>query len=619
MYWPMWVIYLAYLICTMPLIVWRMATGEWYTSATELANRPYYIVNSVVSDQILAIPTFLFAVAAALVVFSYLYTGRNANMIHALPVNRKELFVTNYLSGLTFLVVPQLLVFVLTLLTCLANEITCIQYLFYGLMASLGVAFFAYSLAVFVAMFTGQLFAMPVFFYVANYLYVGCLYLINMIVSSVSYGIPDSWNPGKSCILSPMYYLNNNLRASIVYGTGAGADEAKGIEITGMHLVGIYAVVAIVLIFAAYQIYKRRHIETAGDWISIGIVKPIFRWGVALCGGILLSMFLVYTLSNGEDMVNAYGWIVVCMVVFGFICFFAAEMLLNKRFKVFNRKRMVEWMGFSVVAVLFLTLFRLDAFGIERRVPEKDDIKAAFVYMDYPLEVAPEELDEFLEMHREIIANKKAYLANAENEKGYYYTTICYYLKDGSKLERRYPLPITDEYRENPDSPSSKIIEWEYRTKNLKYQLFGRDYENNAYLSASIDLYSAEGDYKNYAFPTEDLNRLLEAINRDIDDGNLSEYYISCINGNSVSYVNEIWIDYRNYSSYYDNWDYYSRYDISQKKGIQEQEDMGYSSTGSYLRFGPNCVNIIEALEKLGITDDKWKLITSDEYDKIMQ
>lgn len=202
MFWPLWVVYLAYLICSEPLLLWRALTADYYSSTMDATSKAYNIMESAVSIQITAIPTFLFAMAAGLAVFSYLYSSRNANMIHALPVNRKELYITNYLSGLTFLVVPQVVVFVITLLVCLGNQITCIQYLFMGLLASLGVAFFAYSMSVFVAMFTGNIIAMPIFFLVLNYLYVGCLYLVDMIISTVNYGISDFWNPGKACVLS---------------------------------------------------------------------------------------------------------------------------------------------------------------------------------------------------------------------------------------------------------------------------------------------------------------------------------------------------------------------------------------------------------------------------------
>ena len=48
---------------------------------------------------------------------------------------------------------------------------------------------------------------------------------------------------GKSCILSPLYYLNNNLRSSLIYTENGNG--ITGIKITGMPLTGIYAAAAV--------------------------------------------------------------------------------------------------------------------------------------------------------------------------------------------------------------------------------------------------------------------------------------------------------------------------------------------------------------------------------------
>ena len=90
-----------------------------------------------------------------------------------------------------FLIVPRSSFFI-TVLVCLANQFTCIQYLFAALLAQAGVTFFAYSLAVFVAMFTGQAFAMPCYYVIVNYLYVGCMFIVAKMIETISYRIENA-------------------------------------------------------------------------------------------------------------------------------------------------------------------------------------------------------------------------------------------------------------------------------------------------------------------------------------------------------------------------------------------------------------------------------------------
>lgn len=610
-YWPLWALYLAYLIVIMPVCIWQMAAG--ISESYDRTERVYDIVESVVSLQIVPNVTFFFSAMAALAVFSYLYSSKNANMIHALPVNRFELFLTNYLSGLLFLLIPEMIAFLVAVLVCIGNEIMCIQYLFMGFVAQIGVSFFAYSMAVFVAMFTGHILAMPVYFYIGNYLYVGCLYIISIVKEIISFGVENEWNPGKSCILSPQYYLRNNLRVRRIYYDDT--TMVAGIEIRGMHLVALYAVAAVILIIAAYVLYKRRHIECAGDFVSVAILKPIFRWGMAFCGGILLAVLFTEIVKDACNM-DVYWCMVLCVIVTGCIFFFMAEMLLCKNFRVFSKKRVIEWGSFTVVAVIFITLFRIDAFGIERKVPKNEEIEAVFVNMNYPIRVEPEEIPEVIALHQKIVSEKNTYTQIEKKKKGYYYTTIRYYLKDGSVFERRYPLPITEPYLNDKTSPTSIILEKEREVEHLKQHILGRDYEKQKYVSGKIDYMDEEKNYIECRLNLEELEVIVEAIENDIEDGNMEKYYVSCVYGEEIdTYYNTISIDYYNQTGItYDSWDYYNNYNVYLDR---KKKDVQGIRVNSYITFGPKCINTVKALKRLGLVDDTRKLITINELSEM--
>ena len=111
-YWPIWIVYLCYLIVVVPLSIWLYANNESnYIGNVPLTQKQYYVIGSALAGAGSVIPVFIAAAAAALAVFSYLYNPRNANMIHSLPLDRRELYITNYVSGFVFLFVPELPVY----------------------------------------------------------------------------------------------------------------------------------------------------------------------------------------------------------------------------------------------------------------------------------------------------------------------------------------------------------------------------------------------------------------------------------------------------------------------------------------------------------------------------
>ena len=85
-HWPIWIVYLCYLIVVVPLSIWLYANNESnYIGNVPLTQKQYYVIGSALAGAGSVIPVFIAAAAAALAVFSYLYNPRNANRIHSLP------------------------------------------------------------------------------------------------------------------------------------------------------------------------------------------------------------------------------------------------------------------------------------------------------------------------------------------------------------------------------------------------------------------------------------------------------------------------------------------------------------------------------------------------------
>lgn len=158
--------------------------------------------------------------------------------------------------------------------------------------------------------------------------------------------------------------------------------------------------------------------------------------------------------------------------------------------------------------------------------------------------------------------------------------------------------------------------------ENLKRQMFGRDYVNNSYKGGYVDRYDKNGDMDNYMLNSEQAEEILAAIHKDVEEGNFYEHYIYSVPREREEYVNGISLEYTNKNDIYDNWEYFNSYNSYGNESVTITQERAYAASyyrSNYISFGPECVNTVAVLEKLGIVDDKWKLMTSQEYNKLME
>lgn len=147
LYWPIWVCYLLYGMVKVPGQLWSRLQQQ--TDMTAYA-RDYALYNSLRLEVDVAAIAIM-AVVCGMALFGYLFTQKNAYMIHALPVTRGELYVTNMISGLCFLLIPQALVFLVTVVLCLLKGIASVQFLGLWFLSVMGIAFSFMQRCVFVS------------------------------------------------------------------------------------------------------------------------------------------------------------------------------------------------------------------------------------------------------------------------------------------------------------------------------------------------------------------------------------------------------------------------------------------------------------------------------------
>ena len=634
-FWPVWAFYMVVLFFSMPLNLYletRYASGMYVGNS--VADDKLYSLIQCVELNLSPLIVFFFAILCALAVFSYLYNARSCNMIHAFPVKRGELFFTNYLNGLLFMIVPQIIAFLMSMFVCVFRNITSVEYLFFWLMYVMGMTLFFYSCAVFFCMLTGHHFAGVVYYFLGNTIYVILKALISSITETLGYGLSvylgtGSFLTGKDISLSPIVFMVE--RVGISWERDADYNIVD-ITMRGGNVVIAYLVVAVVLIGISMLLYKRRQLECAGDILSLYWLKPVFRWLAAFGAGTGFS--ILFTLIFFEDTKSAAPVLIVCSVAFSFVFFFLAEMLLRKKFRVFEKKRCIEWVVCGIVILFILVAIDADLFRLERRVPNADDVRAVQMSAEYDIVATdPEDIETIRNLHQTIIDSKKEYedyyyanggdLMDEDSDELQLhrttYVTLQYYLNNGKKMSRRYHIPLTKEYLGDSDSAAGKVNEIQSDPETYLKYLICENYQDVQFIGGEYTGYRKDGKENYRSLSEEEAQTLFEAIKKDIEAGNYP-YGIKAemvdagkLYFNGISLQGQIKGEKKTIFDILSDQSYQMT-EEAMLSSVVIEKGSDYTGFSNYFSIYESCEHTIQALKDLGMIQDESDLITEEEY-----
>ena len=366
---------------------------------------------------------FPFCAAAALGMFSFLYTSKTSGMIASLPIRRECVFVTCYLTGLVPLLLIDALTAAVTVLVGRSSGLIDSVYVWKWLWMAFSSTVAFYGMAVFCAMLTGSTVIMPLVYLAFNL----APYLAHAGIGTTLEGL-----------LYGFQFRENKLftRLSPVAGLGTVSVDVPTFgepAVRNGELFGYYMIAGLVLSVCALLLYRKRRMESAGDIVAIKVLKPVFKYGMALGGACLLAsvMYAVFDTSVSG------GAVILFLVIGAFFGYFAAEMLLNKTVNVFRG----HWKGFTFFSLALLAaalIIETDVFGYEKKVPDRAEIESAAV--DYGGETVfkeAENIEKVTALHRQIIESKAV---NEDASGEHDALGLIYTLKDGSTLSRSYVL-----------------------------------------------------------------------------------------------------------------------------------------------------------------------------------
>ena len=458
-YWPLLFLYVAVWVVILPMQILsasRECDGVADGIMTVLQMKQHNVI--IQSIPASAVMSLLFGCFAAMAVWSYLMSGRTVGLMHALPVTRTQAFFSHVLSVLGALTAGNVLIFLLTALCSAGFSYVDWTALGTWLLLTELMALFFFALGSLCAMVTGWLLAVPVLYGAMNVVALLLYAVISTMTQMFYFGYSSSDIPEFITWLTPVGRIwdavaNGGAQpVEVQFPEPIGTQSYHRFQLpaSAFSTCIIYAAVGIALLALVWWLYKKRPSETAGDAMSFRWLQPIARWSIGLCGGWGLGLFLNYVILGS----SSFAGLLICQLVMGVICFFAAQMLLKKKFRIFTRRWWVETLALVLTLLAVTLCIKLDITGYQHRVPDAEDVTSvrfSASYADFTTD-DPAAVESVISLHRAILEQYDETGERLENQTYLdteggpitRYVRVDYQLRNGTSLRREWRVSIVN-------------------------------------------------------------------------------------------------------------------------------------------------------------------------------
>lgn len=509
---PLWGLYTVFMLLVV-LAIW----GDYTEPARFAGNADEIMVG-------MGVVNFIYAGLAALCLFGDLFKQRLCNALHAMPLRREGWFLTHCAAGFLFCLGPNALGAVLA--AAMLGQYAYLAYVWLALMLLQYLCFF--GIAAFSAQCAGNLLGAAAVYGIVNFLSVLALWLVKCFYEPVLFGV--TVNGERLAQFSPAVGFSIRNYVDVDYDYETGVATFVGFNGESWMYALLAALAGVALLVAAVFMYRRRKLESAGDFIAFRPAGPVFLVLYSLCVGAVLYAF-AEAVDNGLGtyflMVGlAIGW-------------FTGLMLLQKRVNVFRAKTLVG-LGVLVFALyLSVSVVWMDPIGITRYVPAPSQVQSVAV-SPYPANryhnrnasrvTDPAQIEKLTQIHENLVEKR---------EENTLYTPfrITYTMKTGVVVERNYYL--------NAFSEDGKWLNTIYSSmetvlgnsdlgamkRSIRYaEVYSYSYKDEKYLDT--------GGSMHFEIQSEDYSDLLDALAADCQAGKMTQVWDYRQNEEQVANIN---------------------------------------------------------------------------------
>ena len=382
---------------------------------------------------------YAFLVAACL--FGDLFDPRLCNGLHAMPIRREGWLLTHFVSGLLFGLIPALIGggFAMVML-----EKYCWMALVWQATSLLQYLFF-FGLAVFSAMCAGKRLGMAAIYATLNFLSMLVYWIGDLVYVSLLPGVVLSG--GRFRLFCPVATFCSDTYVNFDYDKQLGGIFSGYVAGSWQYLY-LCAALGVVFMMLAWLLYRKRALETAGDFVSFRPLRVFFLVAYTLtAGGLVYSFHYIF----GTNLQN-YAFLVIGIV----LGWFTGWMLLERTVKVFTPKIFAGILVFGALFAVSLGITYMDPAGIAAYIPKTEKVQTACLYTagdsiryesNYEsggrILTDPEEIRLVQELHRQMMETPQYEDRETIN------ITVRYELSDGIFVYRNYDICAETEVAEN--------------------------------------------------------------------------------------------------------------------------------------------------------------------------
>ena len=402
----------------------------------------YRTTNLAYSLSFTAVINLCYGLLNGQLLFGDLFNARHCNALHAMPLRRECWYVTHVVAGLLFALVPNLLM-ALVAMPMLGGGWTVA--LWWYLAAALQYLFF-FGLAVLSALCVGNRFAMLLVYGIVNFFSLIIYWFYHTIYEPLLQGVYITEDP--FVLWCPVWKMIEHdelidvVRREVTVGFGYDYDYLVQ-SVTpgeGWGYLAICAAVGAVMLGVALLLYRRRKLESAGDFMAVRALEPVFLVLYTLCMAAFFQVF-AELFGTDENIFLGLGLIIGC---------FTGRMLLMRTTRVFQLKGFL-WFGiFAAAFILSLVLTWLDPLGVTRYIPATGDVREVRIstsynpqFSDVPYLSDPADIDTVRRIHQLVLEGKA--VESEDDEEVYYNNLSILYVMDHGTVLRRYDVACSSE------------------------------------------------------------------------------------------------------------------------------------------------------------------------------